>query len=90
LKIDVLGRNIYINGEKISSTTKEFDLLVFLASNEGIVLSRENILQKVWGYDYYGDDRLVDAQIKLLRASLGEYRNYIKTLRGVGYKFETK
>lgn len=89
LEIDVYGRNIFVDGEKIELTAKEFDLLLFLVRNKGIVLSRDKILNGVWGYDYFGEDRTVDWQIKLLRAKLGAYRNLIQTVRGVGYKFET-
>ena len=61
---------------------------MFLIENKGIALSRENIISTVWGYDYYGDDRTLDTHIKLLRSKLGKYRNSIKTIRKIGYKFE--
>lgn len=88
LKIDTLGRSVSVDGQKAELTPKEYELLVYLAQNKGIALTREQILSAVWGYDYYGDDRTVDAQVKLLRGNLGPYRDYVVTLRGVGYKFE--
>ena len=88
LEIDVLGHNVYVDGEKTELTAKEYDLLTFLVRNRGIVMSRDKILNGVWGYDYFGDDRTVDWQIKLLRGKLGSYREMLKTVRGVGYKFE--
>ena len=88
LKIDKTARRVYVNGEEKNFTTKEFDLLVFLASNKGIALSREKILQKVWNYDYYGEDRTVDTHIKMLRSHLGRYRDAIVTVWGIGYKFD--
>ena len=88
LKIDTLGRSVTVDGQKAELTPKEYELLVYLAQNQGIALTREQILAAVWGYDYYGDDRTVDAQVKLLRGNLGPYRDHIVTLRGVGYKFE--
>lgn len=88
LEIDVPGHNVFVDGEKAELTAKEYDLLIFLVRNEGIVLTRDKILDGVWGYEYYGDDRTVDWQIKLLRRKIGAYRNKIHTVRGVGYKFE--
>lgn len=88
LKIDTLGRTVFVDGVKTELTTKEYELLVYFAKNSGIALTRDNILSAVWGYEYYGDDRTVDWQIKLLRGKLGDYRDYIVTIRGVGYKFE--
>lgn len=88
LKIDFTGRNVFVNGEKKELTPKEYDLLFYLVKNKNIALTREKLLTAVWGYDYYGDDRTVDTHIKMLRNSLMEYRNYIVTLRGLGYKFE--
>ena len=88
LKIDTLGHSVTVDGQKADLTPKEYELLVYLAQNRGIALTREQILAAVWGYDYYGDDRTVDAQVKLLRGNLGPYRDRIVTLRGVGYKFE--
>ena len=89
IRIDTLGRNVYVDGEIIELTAKEYDILLYFVQNQGIALSRDNILNAVWGYDYFGEDRTVDWQIKLLRSKLGNYRTYIKTLRGVGYKFES-
>lgn len=88
LEIDTLGHNVYIDSEKTELTAKEYDLLTFLVKNKRIVLSRDKILNGVWGYDCFGDDRTVDWQIKLLRGKLGKYRYMLKTVRGVGYKFE--
>lgn len=89
LCIDIAGREVYVNGERVSMTPKEYDLLFFLVQNKGIALSREKLLEKVWGFDFFGDDRTVDTHIKMLRNSLGEYRKFIITLRGMGYKFES-
>ena len=69
-------------------TPKEYDLLFFLVRNANIALTRDKLLEEVWGYDFYGDDRTVDTHIKMLRNSLGEFRSHIITLRGMGYKFE--
>jgi len=88
LRIDTLGRSVTVDGQKADLTPKEYELLTYLVENRGIALTREQILSAVWGYDYYGDDRTVDAQVKLLRVNLGQYRDFIITLRGVGYKFE--
>lgn len=88
LEIDTVAHNIFIDGAKIDFTPKEYDLLIYLVKNEGIALSREKLLSDVWGYDYYGDDRTVDTHVKMLRGHLGAYRDYIVTLRGLGYKFE--
>lgn len=88
LKIDINARDVYIDDEKIMMTPKEMDLLIYLVQNKNIALSREKILRAVWKYDYYGDDRTVDTHIKMLRHSLGKYRDHIVTVRGMGYKFE--
>lgn len=89
LEVDISGREVYIDGKKISMTPKEYDLLFYLVKNKNIALTRNKLLEEVWGYDFFGDDRTVDTHIKMLRSSLGEhYRNYIVTLRGLGYKFE--
>ncbi len=90
IRIDTLGRLVYISGEKTELTAKEYDLLLYLIENKGIVLTREQIMNAVWGCDYFSADRTVDWQIKQLRARLGDCRNYIVTVRGVGYKFETE
>lgn len=89
LEINVTGREVSVDGTPVSLTPKEYDLLFYLVRNKGIALSREKLLEEVWGYDFFGDDRTVDTHIKMLRNSLGEYRRFIKTLRGMGYKFET-
>lgn len=89
LSIDLSGREVTVNGARISMTPKEYDLLFYLVKNKSLALSREKLLEDVWGYDFYGDDRTVDTHIKMLRNSLGEYRKFIVTLRGMGYKFET-
>ncbi len=89
LEINVTGREVTVDGVAASLTPKEYDLLFYLVRNKGIALSREKLLEEVWGYDFYGDDRTVDTHIKMLRNSLGEYRKFIITLRGMGYKFET-
>ncbi|MEA4999271.1 MAG: response regulator transcription factor [Candidatus Limiplasma sp.] len=88
LCIDTRGHTVTLDGKRAELTPKEYELLVYLAQNHGIALTREQIIAAVWGYDFYGDDRTVDAQIKLLRSNLGIYRDYVVTLRGVGYKFE--
>lgn len=88
LEIDILGRNVLVDGKKVELTPKEYDLLVYLVKNKNIALSREAILSKVWGYDFFGEDRTVDTHIKMLRNSIGKYRNLIVTVRGMGYKFE--
>ena len=88
IKVDLLGYDVYIDGDKTELTSKEYALLVYLMKNAGIVLSRDQILNEVWGYEYFGEDRTVDWQIKLLRNKLGRYRDKIHTVRGAGYKFE--
>lgn len=88
IEIDTLGLTVTVDGEKADLTAKEYSLLLLLVKNKGIVLSRDRILNEVWGYDSFGVDRTVDWQIKLLRSKLGDYRDSIKTVRGVGYKFE--
>ncbi len=88
LVIDVDGREVSIDGQRINLTPKEFDLLIYLVENKNIALARENILSSVWDMNFYGDDRTVDTHIKMLRNDLGEYRDRIVTVRGMGYKFE--
>lgn len=88
LVIDTASHSVKVAGQEAPLTPKEFDLLVFLVSNKGIALSREKILQKVWNYDYYGEDRTVDTHIKMLRGHLGPCRSYIVTVWGIGYKFD--
>ncbi len=88
LKVDVNARVVYIDGERAMMTPKELDLLIYLVQNANIALSREAILEAIWKYDYFGDNRTVDTHIKMLRHSLGKYREHIVTVRGMGYKFE--
>lgn len=88
LRVDLAAHNVYIGTEKLNLTPKEFELLVYFFKNRNIALSREQILQAVWRTDYYGDDRTVDTHVKMLRKSLGEYRDLIVTIRGMGYKLE--
>lgn len=88
LVINMTAREVTIDGKKVQMTPKEYELLFYLVRNMNIALSREKLLEEVWGFDFYGDDRTVDTHIKMLRNSLGEYRNLIVTLRGMGYKFE--
>ena len=88
ITLDKTGRSLSIDDEKIELTPKEYDLLCYLIEHNGEALSREQLLEDIWGYDFYGDDRTIDTHIKNLRNHLGPYRDHIVTLRGVGYKFE--
>lgn len=88
LEVDMQGRNVYVDGQKLELTPKEYELLFYFVKNKGIALSREKLLSDVWGFDFYGDDRTVDTHVKMLRSNLKEYRKFIVTLRGLGYKFE--
>ena len=88
LEIDMAGREVYVDGKKANMTLKEYDLLFYLVRNQNLAMTRDKLLEEVWGYDFFGDDRTVDTHIKMLRNSLGEYRKFIVTLRGMGYKFE--
>ena len=91
LKIDFKGRVVSIDNKELKLTPKEFDLLNYFISNKGIALSREQLLTKIWGYNFFGDDRTIDTHIKMLRNNLGKYRDLIVTVRGMGNKFnETK
>lgn len=90
LVVDFKAHTISINHEYLKFTPKEYDLLVYFINNENISLSRETLLDKIWGYSFFGDDRTVDTHVKMLRNTLGEYRDLIVTVRGMGYKFETK
>ena len=90
LKIDLDGRVVFVDDEMIDLTPKEYDLLVYMVKNKNIALSRDKLLNQVWGYDFYGEDRTVDTHIKMLRNSIKEYRKFIITVRGVGYKFDTR
>ncbi|MCX7694798.1 MAG: response regulator transcription factor [Caloramator sp.] len=88
--IDKSAREVKVNGNTIDLTLKEFELLLYLYEHKNIAISREQILDAVWGYEYFGDLRTVDTHIKNIREKLGEYRDYIQTVRGFGYKFEVK
>ena len=88
LTIDMAGRNVYVDGKKAELTPKEYEILFYFVKNRGIALTREKLLMDVWGFDFYGDDRTVDTHIKMLRSNLKQYRKFIVTLRGLGYKFE--
>lgn len=90
LEINYIGRTLKIENKEISLTPKEYELLCFFVKNEGIALSREQLLNNIWNYDFYGDDRTIDTHIKMLRNNLGKYRDLIKTVRTIGYKYETK
>lgn len=88
--IDVDGRTVSVDGKNVDLSLREYELLKYLLENENVALSREKILNNVWNYDYYGDSRTIDSHIKKIRHKLGKKGKYIKTMRGVGYKFETK
>lgn len=88
LEIDDKGHEVLIDGKSIALTPKEYDLLKYFVTNKNIALTREQLLTNVWGYDFYGDDRTIDTHVKTLRKNLGKYGETIKTVRGVGYKFE--
>ena len=88
LTIDFTARTVQVDGETVELSPKTYDLLFYLVKNRGIALTREQLISNVWGYDFFGDDRTLDTHIKLLRSSLGKYRDLIVTLRGVGYRFE--
>ncbi|MEA4923191.1 MAG: response regulator transcription factor [Eubacteriaceae bacterium] len=90
LEINIPARTVTVDGEKVELTPKEYDLLFYLVENKNIALSRDKLLSDIWGYDFFGDDRTIDTHIKNLRNNIGEYRDYIVTLRGVGYKFEVE
>ena len=85
---DMTAHKVTIDGQQIELSPKLYDLLFFLIRNKGIALSREKILTEIWGFDYYGDDRTLDTHMKLLRKALGQYGSLIKTVRGLGYRFE--
>ena len=88
LRVDFTGRQVVLDGEALSLSPKEYDLLFYLVRNRGVALSRERLISQVWGMDFYGDDRTLDTHIKLLRKRLGRLSGRIVTLRGVGYRFE--
>ena len=88
LRVDITARLVYVRGERVDMSPKEYDLFFYMLENRNVALSREKLINEVWGYDFYGDARTLDTHVKLLRKSLGEYSKYIVTLRGVGYRFE--
>lgn len=90
LELDDLAHEVRIDKKVVELTPKEYDLLKYFMQNKNIALSRDAILSNIWGYDFYGDERTVDTHVKTLRNSLGKYRDLIKTVRGMGYKFEIK
>jgi DNA-binding response OmpR family regulator len=85
----VARHNIFIDGQQVDLSFKEFELLSYFVENEGIALSREKILNNVWNYDYFGDARTIDTHVKKLRNKMGQKGDCIKTIWGMGYKFET-
>lgn len=90
LQVDYKAREVKIDNKHINLTPKEYELLTYFIENKNIALSREQLLSKLWGYDFFGDDRTIDTHIKMLRNNLGKYRDMIVTVRTVGYKFEIK
>jgi len=90
LVVDYLGHKVTIDNKELKLTPKEYELLTYFIENKGIAVSRETLLSKIWGYDFFGEDRTVDTHIKMLRNNLDNYRDLIVTVRGVGYKFEEK
>ncbi len=90
IEVDKEGRTIKVEGKVIELSLREYELLIYLIENENIALSRDKILNNVWNYDYYGDSRTIDSHIKKIRHKLGKKGKYIKTMRGIGYKFEIK
>ena len=88
LVVDFSARVVTVDGERANMTPREYELLFYMVHNKGLALTREQLISKVWGYDFFGDDRTLDTHIKLLRKSLGPYAGLIVTLRGVGYRFE--
>lgn len=90
LVVDFSARIVTIDGKRASMTPKEYELFFYMVKNRGIALTRETLISKVWGYDFFGDDRTLDTHVKLLRKSLGEYSSCVVTLRGVGYRFEAE
>ena len=90
IEIDIEGRTVTVDGKIVELSLREYELLKYLLDNENVALSRDKILNNVWNYDYYGDSRTIDSHIKKIRHKLGKKGKYIKTIRGVGYKFEIK
>ena len=90
LVADLTARIVYIDGQRIDMSPKEYELFFYMIKNKNIALSRDKLLSDVWGYDFFGDDRTLDTHIKILRKSLGKYSDFIVTIRGMGYRFEEK
>ena len=90
IEIDKSGRTVKVDGKNIELSLREYELLIYLVENQNIALSRDKILNNVWNYDYYGDSRTIDSHVKKIRHKLGKKGKYIKTIRGIGYKFEVK
>lgn len=88
LVVNLAGRTVTVDGERADLTLKEYELLSYLIQNRNIAISRDKLLQDIWGYDFFGDDRTIDTHIKNLRGRLGRYRDKVTTVRGIGYKFE--
>ncbi len=90
LRVDLTARIVFVDGERVEMSPKEYELFFYLLRNKNVALTREKLISEVWGYDFYGDARTLDTHVKLLRKSLGRYSDYIVTLRGVGYRFEER
>ena len=90
LVADITARIVYVDGVRVDMSPKEYELFFYLLRNKNIALSRDKLLQDVWGYDFFGDDRTLDTHIKILRKSLGKYSDFVVTIRGMGYRFEEK
>ena len=90
LVADITARIVYVDGERVDMSPKEYELFFYMLKNKNIALSRDKLLQDVWDYDFFGDDRTLDTHIKILRKSLGPYSDFIVTIRGMGYRFEEK
>lgn len=90
LTVDLTARTVSVDGTQVAMSPKEYDLFFYLLKNANIALSREKLIEDVWGYDFLGEDRTLDTHIKLLRKTLGPYAKFIVTLRGLGYRFEGK
>ena len=90
IRIDIGAHTASIDGQEMVLSVKEFELLTYFLQNQGIALSRDTILNNVWNYDYFGDARTIDTHVKKLRSKMGDKGSYIKTIWGMGYKFETE
>lgn len=88
LKIDMIAYKVFVDGEVVNMTLKEYELLFYLVKNKNIAISRDKLMMEIWGYEYYGDERTLDTHIKILRKSLKNYAEHIKTIRGLGYRFD--